>query len=861
MKTKPLFFGAAIFIVAACSNPLHAGQYFQDFFGSSVGDTTFSDGSQLFSTTLGTVAKVADSKELQLTEVNSNSVMSAFELPDLDPGKPVYAFSVKWNSQVYGDFANSQPADGFSLNFGQLASSNLISGKVEAGYGAGLCFSVETYALGNPGFYLKVNGTNAAFISYNPNTEWGGFNDTRHFFEVDWNYINGMSVKMDGQTIFANVATTNFTPRAGDRFVWAARCGALTEEVRLDNIVVMTGGNLVQAPAISPYYGGGVSYPDPNSASAAFDGNNGTYWMGSGTPLYIGATVSPASAVGAYVLSSGGAQGMPTLWTFDGSANSGANWTSLANGYVNFVNHDETRAFPAANTNTFGAYRININDVEGGYPVGLGEMKFYTFNAVTLSPVAATAPASSVHVASATLNGQVNPNSFATTAWFEWGLTTNYGNVTANQNAGSGNVAVPVAATLAGLSSATTYHYQLVASNSFGASFGGDITFTTAILTIPWTLTSAPDYENWDSIASSADGAKLAAVTRVTIDGEIYTSTNSGADWTLTSAPDNEWLSIASSANGTKLAAVAYEDANFNPGGIYTSTNSGADWTLTSAPTNYWESIASSADGIKLAAVAQKDAAENPGGIYISTNSGTTWTLTSAPTNNWYSIASSADGKTLLAGTEYYLYVSVDSGSTWQQVNEDYPMFHFEDWDGLASSADGTKLAAAATFSDSGPGGIFTSTDSGATWAFTSAPSDNWDSIASSADGTKLLAGSDHGLYTSSDSGNTWQPVTGISGFEWEGVASSADGNELAAAANSGNIYTWQLPVINLALSASNLAISWTTNQTGLALQTTTNLAAPNWITATNAVISTNGQYQILISPTTGNQFFRLGAQ
>lgn len=81
-------------------------------------------------------------------------------------------------------------------------------------------------------------------------------NATRHFFEADWNYNSGMSVSLDGTKLFANVPMTGFTPHAGDRFVWGARCGGYTEEVRLDNITVRTGGNLVQMPTTSPYYSG-----------------------------------------------------------------------------------------------------------------------------------------------------------------------------------------------------------------------------------------------------------------------------------------------------------------------------------------------------------------------------------------------------------------------------------------------------------------------------------------------------------------------------------------------------------------------------------------------------------------------------
>ena len=77
------------------------------------------------------------------------------------------------------------------------------------------------------------------------------------------------------------------------------------------------------------------------------------------------------------------------------------------------------------------------------------------------------------------------------------------------------------------------------------------------------------------------------------------------------------------------------------------------------------------------------------------------------------------------------------------------------DWLSVASSADGTKLVAAATFRN-----IYTSADSGATW--TQRTQQGLWSVASSADGTKLVAAGidiQSGgafIYTSSDSGATW---------------------------------------------------------------------------------------------------------
>jgi hypothetical protein len=53
-------------------------------------------------------------------------------------------------------------------------------------------------------------------------------------------------------------------------------------------------------------------------------------------------------------------------------------------------------------------------------------------------------------------------------------------------------------------------------------------------------------------------------------------------------------MAVASSSDGTKLVAAQ------NFGGVYVSSNSGKNWTLTSAPGSGWKSLSSSSDGTKI---------------------------------------------------------------------------------------------------------------------------------------------------------------------------------------------------------------------------------------------------------------------
>jgi len=69
----------------------------------------------------------------------------------------------------------------------------------------------------------------------------------------------------------------------------------------------------------------------------------------------------------------------------------------------------------------------------------------------------------------------------------------------------------------------------------------------------------------WVSLASSGDGNKLVAATGGNYLGWLYTSTDSGTNWTARDS-SRVWRSVASSTDGNKLVAVAGYDK------IYTSS-------------------------------------------------------------------------------------------------------------------------------------------------------------------------------------------------------------------------------------------------------------------------------------------------
>ncbi len=83
----------------------------------------------------------------------------------------------------------------------------------------------------------------------------------------------------------------------------------------------------------------------------------------------------------------------------------------------------------------------------------------------------------------------VEPNGVDTKAWFEWGLTANYGNQTVTAELDATYPSAIVRTEISGLAPATTYHYRLVTSNTLGmVSMSQDFLFRTPEVALVQTL-------------------------------------------------------------------------------------------------------------------------------------------------------------------------------------------------------------------------------------------------------------------------------------------------------------------------------------------------------------------------------------
>ena len=250
--------------------------------------------------------------------------------------------------------------------------------------------------------------------------------------------------------------------------------------------------------------------------------------------------------------------------------------------------------------------------------------------------------------------------------------------------------------------------------------------------------------------------------------------------------------------SGTNAAALPNESYFLTNEGqslvtLPTTANVGDVVTVTGVGTNGWE-VASGAG-------------QNIAGYFQTV--GANWVPQNSGIQSWLCVASSADGSKLVAaGSFTSIYTSTNSGTNWTAQNSSNLY-----WLSVASSVDGTRLVAAPNYDqnfDAVP--LYTSSDSGMTWtAQTNAPDAYWESVASSADGTKLVAvenfDQDYNpglIYTSTNSGTNWTAQNSGT-LNWSSVASSADGSKLAATAfydQNGNF-----PAI---YTSSDSGVTWT---------------------------------------------------
>ena len=360
---------------------------------------------------------------------------------------------------------------------------------------------------------------------------------------------------------------------------------------------------------IVAYNGGGTSYGSDLTFTTAATAPSATTQAAT-------AIISTSAQLNSYVDPSGAST---TIYFQYGLTTSYGSTTISGNIGTTAGNYGTTASGLVPNTTYH--FRIVASN-SGGTSYG-GDLTFATTTSVPL-PTAVTLAADTVTTTSAHLNSSVNPNGNSTTIYFQYGLTSSYGSTTATGNIGitSGNYGY----TISGLTPNMIYHFQVVAYNSGGTNYGGDLTFTTpATAQAPTVVTLLAS--NLTSVSAQFNGTINPNGSSTTAYFEYGSTTSYGS-----TTPSGNF--------GTTSQMISYTITTLSPGTLYhyrltayngNGTSHGSDQTFTTTGTGTPTVQTLDATAVTTSS-AQLNGTLNPNGL--STTAHFEYGLTTAYGNN-----------------------------------------------------------------------------------------------------------------------------------------------------------------------------------------------------------------------------------
>jgi len=312
------------------------------------------------------------------------------------------------------------------------------------------------------------------------------------------------------------------------------------------------------------------------------------------------------------------------------------------------------------------------------------------FTTAGAAPMVSASAASSITSSSAALGGSVDPNGLGTLIWFLYSTNSSLAGAlsTPPQGIGSGAVAVPANANIAGLAANTTYYFQAIAQNADGTAQGQVLSFTTAVLAqqgskLVGTGAANGQYgvSGWygasqgQSVALSADGNTAIVGGSSDNDGvgAAWVYTRSGGLWTqqgdklvgggtsVALSPDGN-TALVGGCGGAAGVACVYARS----GGLWTQESILPAGTGAVGNAGQGASVALSADGNTAIVGGPQDnglcagyPCTSVGAVWIYTRSGGVWTQQGGKlvgtgavdgAGQGSSVALSADGNTAIVG-------------------------------------------------------------------------------------------------------------------------------------------------------------------------------------------------------------------
>ena len=194
-----------------------------------------------------------------------------------------------------------------------------------------------------------------------------------------------------------------------------------------------------------------------------------------GPPVVI---TNPATLIASFSATLNGSvdpHGLATIVRFEYGTTTSYGLTTAPQSKTGNTYQNVAAGISSLSANTVYHYRIVATNSAGTVH---GADRTFTTLTATGPPVVTTSPATNVTSSSATLHGSLDPHGLTTSVYFQYGTTTSYGHATPMQSR-TGNTYLNITANISSLTTHTTYHFRIVATNSAGTTHGTDRTFTT----------------------------------------------------------------------------------------------------------------------------------------------------------------------------------------------------------------------------------------------------------------------------------------------------------------------------------------------------------------------------------------------
>jgi uncharacterized repeat protein (TIGR03803 family) len=409
---------------------------------------------------------------------------------------------------------------------------------------------------------LLLNGTNG----YATVTNAGVFNFTNAFTVEAW--IKVASFTTDWQAIVTKGDSAWRLHRYDNNDVVSFGTSGLSDG-DLEGVTPVDDGDWHHVAGV--YDGAGNKYLYVDGALDAYSSVSGTVDQDS-YPLDIGENAEQTNRV------------------WDGEIDEVRIWNvALSQGQIQAGMHE---SLAGSETGLVAYYRLDetagtsiTNSVPGGSAqngVLTGAVARVSSTAPIGTPVVVATAATEVGTNSATLNGTVLFNFQDTAYYFRYGTTTNYGTATPcslifSADADASNAPIAVIQSIEGLSRATAYHFQLVASNSAGTSFTADQVLNTGAHSVStlYTLGNGSDgaFPNSGLVVSgnslygtTSEGGNfsIGTVFKINTDGTGYTNL-----YNFTGGADGSYPNGGLLLSGNTLYGMTGSGGMFNYGTVF----------------------------------------------------------------------------------------------------------------------------------------------------------------------------------------------------------------------------------------------------------------------------------------------------